>query len=238
MSRILALALLCLVPDPVGDRVGWKPPMIPKATIDFREADAPIRRPVTKFGGQPVWVGEPTWPLSRKTGRPMRFIGQVALDPRIFGPLPARMAYLFITDEPEPVDGTGDAEAGENAVVLQPGLFAGPSVQRAEGPTLYRMVERPGAAGPVAEPCEYEAILTFGEDHEPDGRDQEGFPNQVGGTPHYLQGEEALRGGPYRLLLQLDSNSVPFHLEFGDAGIGYALISAGGTVGVFFWQCT
>jgi carbamoyl-phosphate synthase large subunit len=59
------------------------------------EADAPIREPVTKFGGQPVWIEGPDWPLSRQTGRPMRFIFQVALEPRLFGTIPARMAYLF-----------------------------------------------------------------------------------------------------------------------------------------------
>ena len=37
---------------------------------------------VTKFGGQPCLAESPQWPLSRATGQPMRFIAQVALEPR------------------------------------------------------------------------------------------------------------------------------------------------------------
>ena len=146
----------------------------------------------------------------------MRFIAQVALDPSI----PARMAYLFMTDEEEFVDG------GENAVILQPGTFAGPTIEQ-EGPTLYRMV---GSDRLVPEPCEFAVSLAFGEDSD-------GFADQIGGTPAFLQGEEYPEGGPWRLLLQLDSSSVPFYVNFGDAGVGYALISEDGTAGKFLWQC-
>ena len=69
-----------------------------KYTITYREVTAPITEPVTKFGGQPVWLDEPRWPLSRMYGTPMQFICQIALDPAIFGELPTRMAYLFLTD--------------------------------------------------------------------------------------------------------------------------------------------
>jgi|GEM_PF-4199221 len=48
--------------------------------IEFVRSDVAINEPVTKFGGQPVWIGEPEWPMSRGRGTPMRFIGQVALD--------------------------------------------------------------------------------------------------------------------------------------------------------------
>jgi hypothetical protein len=209
--------------------------MVPKAVIEFREADAPIREPITKFGGQPTWIDAPAWPLSRTTGRPMRFIGQVALAPNLFGDIPARMAYLFMTDDDEEsVDGTYEPDGGENAVVLQPGRFAGPTVEQAEGPTLYRMVERPGAARLVPEPCEFAAALRLGEAPD-DG--PEDFANQVGGTPRFLQGEEYPAGGPWRLLLQLDSPSVPFDINFGDAGVGYAFLSEDGTAGKFLWQC-
>ena len=206
------------------------------ATITFRAADAPIREPVTKFGGQPTWIGTPAWPLSRQTGRPMRYIAQVALDPRIFGTIPTRMAYLFMTDEEEFVDGTYEPDGGENAVVLQPGSFAGPAAEQAEGPTLYRMAQRPGADRLVAEPCEFAVSLASGE--AADGpSDEDGYANQVGGTPSFLQGEEYPAGGPWRLLLQLDSSSVPFHVNFGDAGVGYAFIAEDGTAGKFLWPC-
>ena len=210
--------------------------MVPKAVIVFHEADTPVREPVTKFGGQPSWIGGPSWPLSRQTGRPMRFIGQVALDPQIFGAVPARLAYLFMTDEEDFVDGTYEPEGGENAVILQPGGFAGPTTELAEGPTLYRMVPKPGSDRLVPEPCEFSVTLAFGEDPEsPSAGD--GFDNQIGGSPIFLQSEEYPQGGPWRLLLQLDSSSVPFHVNFGDAGVGYAFVSDDGTVGKFLWQC-
>ena len=88
--------------------------------IELRQVAEPITRPETKFGGDPVWIDGPQWPLSRRYGCPMQFIGQVAIDPRVFPNAVARMAYIFMTD----LDGgdlTWDPDAGENAVILQPG---------------------------------------------------------------------------------------------------------------------
>lgn len=39
-----------------------------KHTLEFAATASPITVPVTKFGGQPVWIAEPEWPLSRETG--------------------------------------------------------------------------------------------------------------------------------------------------------------------------
>lgn len=50
-----------------------------KYTNTYREVTSPIMEPVTKFGGQPVWIGEPQWPVSRQYGTPMQFICQIAL---------------------------------------------------------------------------------------------------------------------------------------------------------------
>ena len=44
-----------------------------KYEIEFVESPDPINEAVTKFGGEPVWIGEPQWPLSRTTGNPMQF---------------------------------------------------------------------------------------------------------------------------------------------------------------------
>jgi hypothetical protein len=98
--------------------------MTKKYMITFHEAHGPIVDPVTKFGGQPVWVADPVWPLSRSTGQPMQFIGQIALDRDLFGDVPARMAYLFMTDTDGSAE-TWDPNAGENAVVLQPSIYPG-----------------------------------------------------------------------------------------------------------------
>ena len=40
------------------------------------------------------------------------------------------------------------------------------------------------------------------------------------------------------LVLQLDSNEVPFQINFGDCGVGYAFVKADGSDGRFLWQCT
>jgi hypothetical protein len=45
-----------------------------KCTISYREVSSPNTTPVTKFGGQPVWLDEPSWPVSRVYGDPMQFI--------------------------------------------------------------------------------------------------------------------------------------------------------------------
>jgi hypothetical protein len=102
-------------------------------------AQQPIREQVTKFGGQPVWLDKPRWPLSRTLGIPMRFICQIALDPRIFGELPGRMAYLFMTDDENLGAETSEANGGENAVIIQPGgVCRVQTIERSTGPTLER----------------------------------------------------------------------------------------------------
>jgi uncharacterized protein YwqG len=61
--------------------------------------------------------------------------------------------------------------------------------------------------------------------------------NKLGGTPGFLQGDELPIPEPWHLLLQLDSAQIPFWINFGDAGIGYAFINRAGTEGKFLWQC-
>src|SRR4051812_18836685 len=59
---------------------------VPKLKIEqFRRVEQPVTEPVTKFGGQPVWLGEPAWPISRSDGVPMQFVCQVSV-PAFFGP--------------------------------------------------------------------------------------------------------------------------------------------------------
>ena len=105
------------------------------------------------------------------------------------------------------------------------------------------------AAGRV--PCEYSVSLEPGEDPEYVGEDErvewseaefDAYEkpldgNKVAGTPGFIQADEFPEAGPWRLLLQLDSMTVPFHVNFGDAGIGYAYISEDGRSGRFLWQC-
>jgi hypothetical protein len=163
----------------------------------------------------------------------MRFICQVALDPHIFGEIPGRMAYLFMTDlEEEFVDDTYDPDGGENAVIIQPGTNEIPTQPLLTGPTLYKRMS--------LRHCEFAVEAFPGEDPETideDDEDDEDEQAKVGGTPVFLQGPEFPRGHGWRLLLQLDSSAVPFSINFGDAGVGYAFLSEDGMSGKFLWQC-
>lgn len=213
---------------------------VPKRVITFREVSQPITKLVTKFGGQPVWLTEPQWPLSRTTGNPMRFSCQITLDPELFGEIPGKMAYLFITDEEQFVDGTWKPDGGENAVIIQQGMPTVPTAPLTFGPTLQRGVNNPMGRHLIFRDVEYGVELTSGAD--PDSfSDDEALDHleecTIGGTPAFLQGEEYPSGGPWKFLAQIDSADNLFFLNFGDAGIGYAFLSADGTQGRFLWQC-
>ncbi len=204
--------------------------MQPKYSIEFHRTEHPITEPVTKFGGQPVWLEAPDWPQSRQLKRPMCFIGQIALAPELFGDAVGKMAYIFMTDEEEYVDGTWEANGGENAVVIQPGGNNPPGEPQANGPT----VKSRNDSNNFLQPCEFAVTLKPGTDVDTPDNPEE---NKIGGSPAFLQGEEYPDAGEWKLILQLDSTSVPFEINFGDAGVGYAFLSQDGCTGKFLWQC-
>jgi uncharacterized protein YwqG len=235
----------------VGEKVGYMPK---RASITFMPAPAPIRDPVTKFGGQPVWLTLPEWPLSRATGQPMAFICQIALTPELFEGAGPGMAYLFMTREDDEgvfVDGTWEPDSGENAIIIQAGSGTGLSQPRSDGATLYAMHFEPGQRFGHSVPVEFSVALTLSEDpamvSQPeraswDDNQHERYAqalngNKLGGTPYFIQNDELLIRGDWHLLLQLDSTQVPFQINFGDAGVGYGFISKDGRVGKFLWQC-
>jgi uncharacterized protein YwqG len=211
-----------------------------KYTVSFHPTSAPITEPVTKFGGQPVWIAEPEWPLSEETGERMRFICQVALYPEIFGDVKGKVAYVFMTDGEDYVDGTWEPEGGENAVIIQPNGVNVATRPLGTGPSLYEMKEEEGEGVLQPVPCEFSVELELRDDPErgfaddSDGDAYEGV--KIGGAPIFLQGEEYPEGEGWRLLLQLDSASVPFSVNFCDAGVGYAFISKDGLQGKFLRQ--
>jgi hypothetical protein len=191
----------------------------------------------------------------------MQFICQIALgDAPFCGDADDRIAYLFMTggSADEWIDGTYLAEGGENAVIVQPNgaPLVVETIPVPEGPSLYRLeTGQDGSYAPV--PCEYAVELTPGEDpeHIPEGdrldwSDEEFRAyheklegNKVGGTPGFIQNDEFPEGPgrppeqEWRLLLQLDSTSVPFYVDFGDSGVGYAYLAEDGSIGRLLWQC-
>jgi predicted DNA-binding WGR domain protein len=130
-----------------------KPARVPKLQIvGFTEVTEPITEVITKFGGQPVWLEEPRWPLCPGNGKQIPFLGQIKLEPEIFGDIEAKMAYVFLgSDDPTGEDNSWPTDHGDSAVVLQPGnlVFAGlyggnPSsvdyIVQATGPTTTKYV--------------------------------------------------------------------------------------------------
>lgn len=226
-----------------------------RSEIQFIPVTAPVVDQVTKFGGQPVWHGEPQWPLSRATGKPMRFICQIAIDQALFPGSAGKMAYVFMTDEEHDyIDGTWEADGGENAVIIQPSNEA-PSVATVllpTGPTLHDLVHMPGKERAEFIEREYLGKLTPGsepayvpeEDRAAwDDEKMEKYAvalegSKIGGSPIFLQYDEFPAGGDWRLLMQLDSTNVPFFINFGDAGIAYAFIDQAGRKGKMLWQCS
>lgn len=202
--------------------------------VELRPTE-PIGAPVSKFGGQPVWLAKPQWPIARGDGEPMRFICQIALPPELqCGG--QRMAYIFMSENAGAA--TWEAEAGENAVILQPASFS-PHVEvvaRAQGPTLERMI--PGPTGDRLVPVETEyavELLALPDEAADDG--DFAMKTRIGGPPTWYQNEDWPKGGPWRLIVQVDSCTDHYSVNFGDAGIGYAFISEDGRQGRFLWQC-
>ena len=62
--------------------------------LTFHEAAEPIRAPVPKFGGDPVWWTKPEWPLNPKNGKPLLFVGQAGGHVRAVGRLPGPNAWV------------------------------------------------------------------------------------------------------------------------------------------------
>jgi|SRR5581483_6011438 len=215
--------------------------MTKKYSVSFHAATAPITEPITKFGGQPVWITDPEWPVSKQTGNPMQFICQIALYPELFGDVAGKVAYVFMTDDEDNVDGTWDPDSGENAVIIQPNGTNVTTTAIATGPTLYRMEEKQDSELLQPIPCEFSVEVSPGDDPERGFEDDlDGVAleeTKIGGTPIFLQEEEYPDGEGWQLLLQLDSASAPFYVNFGDSGVGYVFISKDGRSGKFLWQC-
>ncbi len=217
--------------------------VVPYRSIRYHEVATTIVEPVTKFGGQPIWLGEPEWPMSRSLGTQMRFLCQVALEPVLFGPTAGKMAYIFISD---PDDGyaedTWELDSGENAVIVQPGrplvrtepLATGPTLMRSTGPSLAR-----GYA-----PCEFAVTLEAGEEPAYVERfpgyeygdlsylDRFLLADKIGGSPHFVQWPQLPDEPGWRLLAQF--GATPCVLPFG--GLVYAFLLADGASGKMVWQ--
>jgi len=227
--------------------------MVNRKTIEFHNIDAPIGEFDTKFGGQPTWLEEPQWPISKELNSQMRFICQIKLTDDLFPGCGGKVAYIFMTDDEEYVDDTWEPDGGENAVIIQPNGNPQVNVKNIpNGPTLQNYVEVEGKRRLQPVDVELKVTLSASEDpqfipeaarFEMSDEGSEKYSNnlegnKLGGTPGFLQGDEFPGDDKHwKLLMQLDSCGVPFSLNFGDAGISYAFINEDATIGKFLWQC-
>jgi hypothetical protein len=194
---------------------------VPRWSLQLQATMMPIDRPITKFGGQPVWIGNPTWPLG-SDGEPMTFMAQF-LVPGIDG-----MAYLFI----DPSEETWESPYDGSALLLQPGPVPERHAVQASGPTYVSGVTELDRYVPRQRTRRIEYLPTLEEGMEPpdweefdrereDERDDDRDWNKIGGSPRYLQGGPPEPDG-LRFLFQFTANQVGH--ELGDAAECYGLI--------------
>ncbi len=249
----------------IGFQVVWIPDrvlkeeaqnMIKKYTLVFHESVMPVRELVTKFGGQPVWVSTPQWPLSRMIQTPMKFGGQIQLYPEIFGEINAKMAYLFMSYELNKYDGipeTWDPEEGESAVILQPGVWNGPFIPLITGPWTGKDLGGWYRIPPPEAALEYTVELVPSEDPEIYSVEGNIWENpekwkkycndcnesKIGGIPIPDASTPVFSPFPsleeWSLLLQITA-SVPFEVNFGPDGIGTVFISKDGKQAFLQWR--
>jgi hypothetical protein len=223
---------------------------VPSQHIGYIAMKQDPSTPVTKFGGQPNWISAPQWPLSRSTGKQMTFIGQIALDSTTFPGTKGKMAYLFVIGDE---DGglsfePWNLDAGENAVVIQPGGRVGVKVASDRtGPTSTTTVKDPATGKYVDKPIAYRVAVNPRLDQpfindtaigklsvsERDDYFSSLDGDKIGGTPAFIQPAE-FPCSANRLLLQIED--PPFSLNLGDGGDGYAFMNDDGTAGKFLTQ--
>lgn len=211
-----------------------------KYEIEFLKSDREIKELVTKFGGQPVWLHDAEWPISKEQNEPMSFICQIKIDKEIFPDSKAEMAYIFMTDDGEDQDyDTCEYDGGENAVILQPGdnkVVLTESIK--EGPSLIEeeLIVKLSKGFDVDFISDDKTMELTEEEHDNYYCNIQG--NKIGGTPAFIQMDEFPdKVNQWNLLLQLHAETTHFELNFGDDGTAYAFINEDGTIAKIMWQC-
>lgn len=223
--------------------------MAKRSSIEFVPCSE-LEKVSLRFGGEPFGLPASLWPTSRRTKELMQFICQIPLEPDLFPGTDESVAYLFMTSGGDGED-TWAPDSGENALVLVPRDKLTSTITVGEAPRLCRMVKKWWSKKLLPKSCCFSAKLTPGEDPAfiPEAKLMDMSEeqarayrdslagNKLGGTPGFIQSDELPIPEPWHLLLQLDSAQVPFWINFGDAGIGYAFIDRAGIQAKFLWQC-
>ena len=224
-----------------------------KTQFQIVESPTKITEPITKFGGQPVWISQPSWPLCPETSEKMLFMAQISLNPELFPNNNGTMVYIFFSGDSEIINEVDIAtviQTYENAYLDDDNFeYASEST----GPIICELDENRQAIykeyKAVLQPIEDEKMVLLEERYTIDDWDCEvkfhftkSFlaGNKIGGQPLYIQG---LTNPPYEfnseewlLLLQLaptqgywdnlQPNFYPFHMDLDDCGILTIFISS------------
>ena len=235
-----------------------------KTQFQIVESPTEIFDPITKFGGQPIWIAEPLWPLSLETGEQMMFLGQIYLSKELFPSSDRTIVYLFFAGQSEPLynEATAIVIQSEESVCTN-GASEIEFVPEASGPTIYELDEDRQAIYKeyrvVLNPIEKENSVPFEERYTMNDLDYDtGYRfarpelagNKIGGQPLYIEGlsipPELFYSEEWLLLLQLapaqgywnnlQPNFYPFHMELGEFGILTVFISRDCTQAICYIQ--
>jgi hypothetical protein len=189
--------------------------------------------PPAKFGGQPDWLESPAWPVA-SDGRSLTFYGQLPLADE-----PARIAYVFINagKRAETWAPLGDG----NAVVTQPGPAPHlRCIDAATGPQLYAPVDESSSGfQPRSRYLPYERFVRLAPgadppEWSPQGPEQHGDWDKIGGTPLFLQSEHTPPGDGWHFAFQFTAAWAGH--ELADGAQCYGFIRDDGT-GALTWEC-
>jgi hypothetical protein len=216
--------------------------MVNRLSIELIKSNSTIDVPVSKFGGQPVWLTKNEWPVSKSTGYPLKFLCQIVLDQRVFEHAKNKIAYLFLEEDlcPNWLPYWKPVKQ-DSALIIQSGIY------NAENSTN-------GNDGPTITSTEYIVELT--ETNDPNRLEEtiveeyhqkknwhkirqyneslEG--NKLGGTPFFDRSYTYPSTANTTLLLQIDPTNLPFELKLGKFGMLYAFLSSSYDKGEIFWK--
>ena len=228
--------------------------------LHLARSERAITEPLSKFGGNPVFLESTAWPRCKMCSREMDFLAQIRIDDPIRFSNRYVMAYLFVCSgyiekSETPQCKTWDAYEGANAIILQSSsetVFVGSRRDRS-------------AAYP-----DYEITLERSDDPAVDVTKLDIDDNdllqavydrfKIGGVPRWLQSNDTPTcpgcGGRMIFVAQLDAapdGRLPadprewnkdkyrfFHFG-GDDGLGYLFLcekECGPRGTAFLWQCT
>jgi hypothetical protein len=200
---------------------------VPRWSFTLQPVVEPITAPVSKFGGQPVWIGEPTWPLEADGG-PATFMAQFTIPGR------DGLAYLFL-------DHAYEYPGDQGYLIVQPGPPPEGFAATATGPTFWSEIPDRTRYVSRTRVGRVESLVVLEPGFDLDDwsilddpaitRDDQRDYNKIGGNPRWLQHDDTPDEPGWRLLFQFTAADVGH--ELGDGAEVYGLIHEDGRGRIF-----